>query len=210
MNRSPSRAVRPRISGVMLHALVTLAAAISPPAAMAQGEVSMSVDEFNGFAWGTSESELYARLGAPVQADTLMGGMMVLAYRDSLEGSASVAMYAVLGEEGLVKGQHAIPFDELESAGGCEAQFVKLRKYLLLKYPMITPEDRSRNDSPKAFCEAVLDGDAAWISTWIDPGTGARAMVVIDAGQPRLNVVFESARFLDWVESRESTSSSGS
>ncbi len=163
----------------------------------------MSVDEFNGFTWGTRTPELYERLGAPAQADTLDGGMMVLAYRDSLEGSASVAMYAILAEEGLVKGQHSIPFDELESAGGCEAQFVKLRKYLLLKYPMIVPEDRSRNDSPKAFCEAVLDGDAAWISTWLDPVTGARAMVVIDAGQPRLSVVFESARFFEWVASRD-------
>jgi hypothetical protein len=193
----------PRFAGVLTKSLVIIAAAVSPSVVIAQNPVSMSVDEFNGFAWGTPPPELYARLGAPVQADTLEGGMVVLAYRDSLEGSASVAMYAILGEEGLVKGQHSIPFDELESAGGCEAQFVKLRKYLLLKYPMIVPEDRSRNDSPKAFCEAVLDGDAAWISTWLDPATGARAMVVIDAGRPRLSVVFESARFLDWVESRD-------
>jgi hypothetical protein len=33
--------------------------------------------------------------------------------------------------------------------------------------------------------------------------------VVIDAGQPRLNVVFESAEFLAWVESRKSDPSSG-
>jgi hypothetical protein len=199
-----------RGTGAVLPALAILSVAISPLAARAQSGVSLSIDEFNGFPWGTPASEIYARLGAPEQADTLNGGMMVLAYRDTLEESATVAMYAILAEEGLVKGQYSVRFDQLDAAGGCESQFVRLRKYLLLKYPMIVPEDRSRNDSPKAFCEAVLDGDAAWISTWIDPGTGARAMVVIDAGKPRLNVVFESARFLDWVESRESTSSSGS
>jgi hypothetical protein len=195
--------VTSRFAGALVASLAVVSAAVSPRVLTAQNPVSMSVDEFNGFAWGTPTPALYERLGAPAQADTLDGGMVVLAYRDSLEGSASVAMYAILGEEGLVKGQHSIPFDELESAGGCEAQFVKLRKYLLLKYPMIVPEDRSRNDSPKAFCEAVLDGDAAWISTWLDPATGARAMVVIDAGQPRLSVVFESARFLEWVASRD-------
>ncbi len=210
MIRSSSRKVTPRFTGAILTSLAIAGAAALPSALNAQSAVSMSVDEFNGFPWGTPASELYARLGTPAQADTLDGGMIVLAYQDSLEGSASVAMYAILGEEGLVKGQHSIPFDELESAGGCEAQFVRLRKYLLLKYPMIVPEDRSRNDSPKAFCEAVRDGDAAWISTWIDSGTGARAMVVIDAGQPRLSVVFESARFLEWVASRESVSSPGS
>ncbi|MCL7980168.1 MAG: hypothetical protein M8865_09735 [marine benthic group bacterium] len=209
MIRFSSRMATPRFAVVVTISLAIVAAAAAPPVVVAQGEVSMSVDEFNGFAWGTPAPELYARLGAPLQADTLPGEMVVLAYRDSLEGSASVAMYAMLGEVGLVKGQHSIPFDEMESTGGCEAQFVRLRKHLLLKYPMIVPEDRSRNNSPKAFCEAVLDGDAAWISTWLDPVSGARAMVVIDAGQPRLNVVFESAEFLAWVESRKSDPSSG-
>ena len=183
--------------------LVVLVQLLSSQTAVAQNRVSMTVDGFNGFPWGTPASKIYESLGEPARTDTLDGGMVVVAYRDSLEQSAAVAMYAILAGEGLVKGQHSISFQELSSTGECEAEFIRLRNYLLLKYPMIVPEDRSRNDSSKAFCEAVLDGDAAWISTWTDSATGARAMVVIDAGQPRLNVVFESARFLEWVEQRE-------
>lgn len=190
-------------------ALAMLVHVLSPPTADAQERVSMTVDGFNGFRWGAPASEIFESLGEPARTDTLDGGMLVVAYRDSLEQFASVAMYAILADEGLVKGQHSIPFDELTNAGECEAGFIRLRNYLLLKYPMIVPEDRSRNDSSKAFCEGVLDGDAAWISTWTDSATGARAMVVIDAGQPRLNVVFESARFLEWVEQREAGTAPG-
>jgi hypothetical protein len=184
--------------------LVLFAIVAAPRAAPAQERVSMTVDGFNGFHWGTPVSVILAELGDPARADTLEGGMLVLAFRDSVEQMASVAMYAVLVGEGLVKGQHSVSFDELSSTEDCEAQFIRFRKYLLLKYPMIIPEDRSRNDSRKSFCAAVQDGDAAWISTWNDSSTGARAMVVIDAGQPRLNVVYESARFIAWVDSRDS------
>ena len=190
-------------------ALAMLVHVLPPQTAGAQERVSMTVDGFNGFRWGAPASAIFESLGEPARTDTLDGGMLVVAYRDSLEQSASVAMYAILEGDGLVKGQHSISFEELSSTDECEAGFIRLRNYLLLKYPMIVPEDRSRNDSSKAFCEAVLDGDAAWISTWTDTTTGARAMVVIDAGQPRLNVVFESARFLEWVEQREAGSVPG-
>ncbi len=189
--------------------LALLVHVVSPLAAGAQERVAMTVDGFNGFRWGTPASAIFESLGEPARTDTLDGGMLVVAYRDSLEQSAAVAMYAILAGDGLVKGQHSISFDELSSTDECEAGFIRLRNYLLLKYPMIVPEDRSRNDSSKAFCEAVLDGDAAWISTWTDGTTGSRAMVVIDAGQPRLNVVFESARFLEWVEQREAGTAPG-
>lgn len=189
--------------------LAIVAQLLSAPAVDAQQRVSMTVDEFNGFPWGTPASGIYEALGEPAHTDTLDGDMLVVAYRDSLEQTESVAMYAVLLGEGLVKGQHSISFEELSSTGECEERFIRLRQYLLLKYPMIVPEDRSWNNSTKAFCEAVLDGDAAWISTWNDSTTGARAMVVIDAGQPRLNVVFESARFIEWVEEREADTAPG-
>ena len=81
-----------------------------------------------------------------------------------------------------------------------------MRNFLLLKYPMIVPVDRSRNDSSKGFCDAVPDGDAAWITTWEDTQTGAQALVSIEAGRPRLDVVFESAGFIAWVEDTERAS----
>ena len=55
----------------------------------------------------------------------------------------------------------------------------------------------------------VAEGDAAWISSWEDSQTGARALVSIEAGHPRLNVVFESAEFIAWVEDAERVTEPG-
>ena len=168
-----------------------------PATAGAQQGVSLRIDEFDGFPWGTTQEEVLDRLGEPVQADTLTGDVVVLAFLRTIEDTASIAMFAFLPGQGLVKGQHSIAFDVSED---CVALFRVMRNHLLLKYPMIVPVDRSRNDSSNTFCAAVVDGDAAWISTWEDPQTGAQALVSIEAGRPRLNVVFESARFIAWVE----------
>ncbi len=168
-----------------------------PATAGAQQGVSLRIDGFEGYPWGTTEEVVLDRLGAPVQADTLVEGVVVLAFLGTIEDTASVALFAFLPGQGLVKGQHSIAF---AASDDCVALFRALRNHLLLKYPMIVPVDRSRNDSSKSFCAAVVDGDAAWISTWEDPQTGAQAIVSIEAGRPRLNVVFESAMFIAWVE----------
>jgi len=174
-----------------------------PVPAGAQQRASMRIDEFEGFPWGTTEEEVLARLGDPVRADTLAGDVVVLAFPGAIVDTATIAMFAFLPGEGLVKGQHSMAFDASED---CIALFRTVRNHLLLKYPMIVPVDRSRNDSGKGFCEAVADGDAAWISTWEDPESGAQAMVSIEAGYPRLDVVFESARFIAWVDTQEQPS----
>jgi hypothetical protein len=175
-----------------------------PVTAGAQQGVSLRIDEFDGFPWGTTEEVIIDRLGEPVQADTLAENVVVLGFLGTIVDTASVAMFAFLPGEGLVKGQHSITFDA--SSEACVALFRTMRNHLLLKYPMIVPVDRSRNDSGKGFCSAVVDGDAAWLATWEDPETGAQATVSIEAGRPRLNVVFESARFIAWVNDREPAS----
>jgi hypothetical protein len=172
-----------------------------PVTAGAQQGVSLWIDGFDGFPWGTTEEKILDRLGEPVQADTLEGGVVVLGFLSTIVDTASVAMFAFLPGEGLVKGQHSISFDA--SSEACVLLFRTMRNHLLLKYPMIIPVDRSRNDSGKGFCAAVVDGDAAWISTWEDLETGAQAIVSIEAGRPRLNVVFESARFVAWVNNQQ-------
>ncbi len=172
-----------------------------PVTAGAQQGVSLRIDGFDGFPWGTTEEQILDRLGEPVQADTIAENVVVLGFLSTSEDTTTIAMFAFLPGEGLVKGQHSITFDA--SSEDCVALFRAMRNYLLLKYPMIVPADRSRNDSGKGFCAAVVDGDAAWISTWEDPETGAQAMVSIEAGRPRLNVVFESARFIAWVKNHE-------
>lgn len=168
-----------------------------PTTVGAQQGVSLRIDEFEGFPWGTTEEVVLDRLGEPIQADMLVEGVVVLAFLGTIEDTASVALFAFLPGQGLVKGQHSIAF---AASDDCIALFRIMRNHLLLKYPMIVPTDQSRNDSAKGFCAAVPDGDAATISTWKDPQTSARAMVSIEAGRPRLNVVFESAAFVAWAE----------
>lgn len=168
-----------------------------PLAGAAQEGVSLRIDGFEGFAWGTVDTAVIARFGAPVQADTLEQGVVVLAFPAEIIDTASIALFAFLPGQGLVKGQHSISFAPSDD---CVGLFQALRRYLLLKYPMIVPEDRSRNDSNKSFCDSVVDGDAAWIASWADAETGAQALVSIEAGRPRVDVVFESAAFLSWIE----------
>lgn len=175
-----------------------------PWPAAAQNGPSKSIDAFNGFPWGTSESAIVEQLGPPLQADTLEQGILVLVYQDELAGIATVAMYAVFPDEGLVKGQHTVAFDDVND---CESTFRTLRTHVLLSYPMIVPVDQSRNDSMETFCEAVRAGLAEWISTWEDAETGARAMVVIESGRPRLSVIVESSTFIRWAENRETGNS---
>jgi hypothetical protein len=171
-----------------------------PATADAQQSVSLRIDEFEGFSWGTAQEVILDSLGEPIQADTLEDNIVVLAFESAIDDTASIAMFAFFPGQGLVKGQHSILFD---ASIDCVALFRDMRHYLLLKYPMIVPVDRSRNDSSKGFCDAVPDGDAAWITSWEDSRTGARALVSIEAGRPRLNVVFESAEFIAWVEDAE-------
>jgi len=175
-----------------------------PVSAGAQQGASLRIDAFDGFPWGTTEEEILDRLGEPVQADTLEENVVVFGFLSTIVDTASIAMFAFLPGEGLVKGQHSITFDA--SSEDCVALFRAMRNHLLLKYPMIVPVDRSRNDSGKGFCSAVADGDAAWLSTWEDPETGAQATVSIEAGRPRLNVIFESARFIAWVKNQDQPS----
>lgn len=168
-----------------------------PLVGFAQEGISLRIDGFEGFAWGTPDTAVIERFGAPVQTDTLEQGVVVLAFAAEIIDTASVALFAFLPGQGLVKGQHSISFAPSDD---CVGLFQALRRYLLLKYPMIVPEDRSRNDSNKSFCNSVLDGDAAWIATWKDAENGSQALVSIEAGRPRVDVVFESAEFLAWIE----------
>ena len=108
-----------------------------PFPADAQEGVSLHVDEFRGYAWGTPMSEIIDSLGDAARVDTLEEGMIVLVYPDTYADAEAIAMYALLGDEGLVKGQQIIPFDE---NGNGEAEFSRLRSHGLLKYPMIVPE----------------------------------------------------------------------
>lgn len=177
--------------------LLVLLVLAAPAAARAQDGPSERIDGFGRFPWGASRIELEDRLGDPLQAETLETGFTVLAWTAPFADTTVVALYGLLPDEGLVKGQYTLRWAEGDD---CVALFRAFRSAFLLRYPLLVPEDRSYNELGAAFCPAVVQGRAGWMTQWDDEETGARARVVIEAGQTRVNAVVESAAFLAWIE----------
>jgi hypothetical protein len=175
--------------------LVVLTA--TPAPSLAQEGPSEHIDGFGGFPWGASRPELEARLGAPLQAETLETGFTVLAWPARFADTTVVALYGLVPDEGLVKGQYTLRWAEGDD---CVALFRSFRSAFTLRFPLLVPEDRSYNELGSAFCDAVVEGRAGWITQWDDEDSGARARVVIDAGRTRVNAVVESAAFLAWLD----------
>jgi hypothetical protein len=177
--------------------ILGLALAAATSTANGQEAASAHIESFGGFGWGTPRAELEARLGEPLRADTLETGFTVLAWADRHADTTVVALYGLSPEDGLVKGQYTLRFGPEDD---CIALFRRFRSAFLLRYPLLVPEDRSFNESAGAFCPAVADGKAGWLTRWDDDETGARASVLIESGQTRVNAVVESAAFLEWLE----------
>jgi hypothetical protein len=177
--------------------LLALALAAAPAASRAQDGPSEQIDGFAGFPWGTARSELEARLGDPLQAETLETGFTVVAWTAPFADTTVVALYGLVPDEGLVKGQYTLGWSEGDD---CVALFRSFRTAFMLRYPLLVPDDRSYNELGSAFCPAVVEGRAGWMTQWDDEETGARARVVIEAGRLRVNAVVESAAFLAWIE----------
>jgi len=177
--------------------LLLLALAAYPAAARAQDGPSEHIDGFEGFPWGTPRSELEARFGDPLQEETLETGFTVLAWTTPFADTTVVVLFGLVPDEGLVKGQYTLRWSEGDD---CLGLFQSFRSAFVIRYPLLVPEDRSYNELGAAFCPAVVEGRAGWMTQWDDEATGARARVVIEAGRLRVNAVVESAAFLAWLD----------
>ncbi|MBT8479832.1 MAG: hypothetical protein KJO06_13000 [Gemmatimonadetes bacterium] len=180
----------------------SLAAWVGTSELSAQQGVSMSIDGFDGFAWGTSEAAIGARLGEPAVVDSISNGIVVLAYRVDLLGEPSVAYYALLGEEGLVKGQHLVKL-QLEE-GDCEGQYRVYRDYVTLTYPLIRPIENYDYPFTEDFCTALVNGRGTWANQWTDPENGAVVTVIVQEGTDEVKLIYESAAFLNLIEQQPS------
>ena len=165
---------------------------------------SEHIDGFGGFTWGTPYDSIVARLGTPARDQQLAEGIRVLVYRDTSEAPDGLELFAILDTLGLVKGQRAIPFGAGED---CQALYRRIRQRIKLRFPLLVPKETSRNDSGGDFCEGVAAGTAGWFTRWDDETSGARATVLIEPGQRRIDVVYESRAFLDWVAALEAKGS---
>jgi hypothetical protein len=167
---------------------------------VAQGRALTSIDGFNGMAWGSSDSAIRAEYSEPTQVDSLENGIVVLAYRENLLGEPAVALFAVFDDHGLIKGQHIVKLKL--GAGDCEAQYRVYRDHLTLTYPLISPVETADFPFAEDFCTALQNGRGWWVTQWTDPSNGSVATVIVQQGTDEVKLIYESAVFLNWLNSQ--------
>jgi hypothetical protein len=170
-------------------------------AAGAQDGASTSIDGFNGIPWGSAETLIRELHGEPDQVDSLDNGILVLAYREELLGEPAVAYYALLGEHGMVKGQHIVKLD-LEG-GNCEGQYRVYRNHVTLAYPLIPPVENYDYPFTEDFCTAIENQRGQWANQWTDPSNGAVVTVIVPLGSDQVMLIYESSTFLMWLDPDE-------
>ena len=163
----------------------------------AQQRVSTSIDGFRGLTWGSSESDVQTSFGEPAQIDTLQNGIVVLGYRETLLGEPAAAFFALLGERGLVKGQHVVKL-RLEE-GDCEGQYRVYRDHVTLSYPLISPVENYDYPFAEDFCTALQNERGWWANQWADPSNGSVVTVIVQQGTDEVKLIYESAAFLEWL-----------
>ena len=164
----------------------------------AQEHASTSIDGFHGMPWGTTETEILAQFGEPAHVDTLENGILVLAYRETLLDEPAVAFYAILADQGLVKGQYVAKL-QLEE-GNCEAQYRVYRDHVTLAYPLIVPVENYDYPFTEDFCTALQKGRGVWANQWTDTSNGSVITVIVPLGTDEVRLIYESATFINWLE----------
>jgi hypothetical protein len=175
-----------------------LTASIWGQSLYAQDGVSNTIDGFNGIPWGASQSDIRATHGVPAQVDTLDNGIVVLAYREELLGEPAVAFYALLGDSGMVKGQHVAKMQLDE--GNCEGQYRVYRDHVTLTYPLIVPVENYDYPFTESFCTALQNQRGEWANQWTDETNGAVITVIVPRGSDEVMLIYESLTFLNWIE----------
>ena len=186
------------MKAALLGAILTLgSSALGASSLTAQAGVSTSIDGFNGVSWGASAEDIEAKFGEPAQVDTLDNEIVVLGYREDLLGEPAVALYAILGDQGLIKGQHIVKM-KLED-GNCEAQYRVYRDHVTLTYPLIRPVENYDYPFTEDFCTALQNQRGEWANQWEDPRNGAVITVIVQKGTDEVKLIYESATFIHWL-----------
>jgi hypothetical protein len=167
----------------------------------AQERASSSIDGFNGMPWGSSDADIIAEFGEPSQVSSLDTGMRVLAYDTELLGDPAVSLYAILGDQGLIKGQHMVKLRP--DKGNCEGQYGVYRDHVTLTYPLIAPIENYDYPFTEDFCTAIENGNGEWANQWTDPSSGSVVTVIVERGTDDVKLIYESATFIRWLDSRQ-------
>ena len=187
-------------TGLIAAILASLTFSLVASDLVAQGRALTSIDGFNGMAWGSSDSAIQAKYSEPARVDSLENGIVILTYRENLLGEPAVALFAVFGDHGLIKGQHIVKL-KLEE-GDCEAQYRVYRDHVTLTYPLISPVETADFPFDEDFCTALQNGRGWWATQWTDPSDGSVATVVVQQGTDEVKLIYESVIFLNWLEAQ--------
>ena len=192
------------MQGPLRAAVGVAAACLMCSSSLAAQEPSLTIDGFDGFAWGTTMETIREARGIPAQEEPVGDDLSLIAYRDTVSSIPLITVYGVHLEEGLVKGQYSA--DVLEG-DDCLEMFVTLRETVNSKFPLLRPVERRFHRSVDDFCEAVSIGEAGWMVQWNDPTTDSFISVYIRAGSSTVEVSYESKAFQNWAEQRSTQGS---
>ena len=158
---------------------------------------SETISGFENVPWGATESDIVALYGEPIERRRLDSGLNMIAYRDDLAGRASILLFGLLDEDGLVKAQEVVDLPEDES---CIEMIRRIHRQINLRYPLIRPAEQAKNNSRDAVCVAAPQGLAYWHRQWRDEATGSVVTVSLESGSEQVDLTYESQRFREWVD----------
>lgn len=198
MHRTAIAWIRPALVAAGLFLFASTAAA-QETTAEAPGPFT-SITGFRGLDWGASVPDVVAARGEPTDRRTLENGVELIAYRGRLADRPSVVLYGFLEEHGFVKAQEV---SDLAGGEECIEQVRDVHREINLRYPLITPSEQAKNNTPDAICTAAPAGEAFWHRQWRDETTGSVITVSVRSGSDKLELSYESKTFLDWVDTED-------
>ena len=99
-----------------------------------------------------------------------------------------------------MKAQELVDLEATGLAGQACVEFVqRIHHDVDLRFPLIRPAERAKNNSPDAICEAAAEGLAYWYRQWRDEETGTVVTVGLGSGATQIELNYESLAFRDWV-----------
>jgi hypothetical protein len=130
-------------------------------------------------------------------------GAEFLVYEQVILGEDTKTLFLLTEEKGLIKGTYKV---KLEIGKDCDEIIRKFRSAIAKRYPNIFSEDnRFNHASSLSFCDAVQIGKAGYSEVWNDPGSPAKAAVLLSPGEDEVQVVYEGPGFEEWSDSRKDT-----
>lgn len=196
--------VKPLLSCAGLMAVTTLLASAparaQQPAAGEHAAPSLTITGFEGVPFGVDRATAVQARGEPEDERALDSGLRLLLWRDELEGQPSILLFGFLPDEGFVKAQELVDLEATGLAGEACVEFVRqIHHDVDLRYPLIRPAERAKNNSRDAICEAAAEGLAFWYRQWRDDETGTVVTVGLGSGATQVELTYESLAFRDWV-----------